>query len=80
MAAVERCPNHGMNVMAAPLTAESFLAADAVKLAVLSAFRTVDLHAKAGFHQMRQAGVIVWKLLHELLYRRDLRHGNFLHA
>jgi hypothetical protein len=29
---------------------------------------------------MRQAGVIIGKPLHELLYRGDLRHGDVLHV
>jgi hypothetical protein len=86
MATMEGSSDHRVNAMAAPLAAISFLSADAIKLTwpLALRMRAFKLFAEAGFHQMLKAGVIIRKLPHEVLERRDrefrcLGHGYALH-
>ena len=77
--AMEGSVDHWVNVMAAPLAAVSLLAADAIKLTVLSTLGAVDLRTVPGFHQMRQAGVIIRKLLHKVHQCGDLELRGLSH-
>jgi hypothetical protein len=63
----------------APGAFKSRMPLDAMELPVLAAFRTIQLFAVAGAHQVAKAGIVVWKALEKVPNTQRLTH-NFLHS
>ena len=68
------CPNHRVNVMAAPLAHIGRLLAETMKLGVLPALRAIALFAVANPHKMIEAGVVVREAIEKLLDCEWLSH------
>lgn len=64
--AMERCADHGVNMMTAPWARISGRLLDANEPAFFSAFRALKRLAVAKFHDVVEARIIVRELLHEI--------------
>lgn len=74
MRPMEHGPDHRENLEPAPRALIGRMPADAVKLPVLAALGTVQLFAVTKLHEVVQASVVVWELLHKLLNGRGFCH------
>jgi hypothetical protein len=66
-------------MMPAPLAHINRLFFELVEFSVSFALRAIQLFAKAGFHEVRETGIIIRELLKKLLNRKAISHGLILH-
>jgi len=79
MGVLKRGSRHWVNMMPAPLTHINGLFFELVEFSVPFALRAIQFFAKTGFHQVREARIIIRELLEKLLNYKGFFHGLILH-